>query len=321
MFTQEFELSQCAQAIAETRDADVFLFSDWINDKKADEFIHIVRAEKTVHSNAILILTTTGGDPNAAFRMVRFLKNKYRNGKLILFIFGRCKSAGTLIALAADEIVMSDFSELGPLDAQIYKDEDVRRESGLNIEQSLIAISDQATEIFQKCVKGILEMGEGSFISLKTAEEIATNITVGLLSPIASQIDPLRIGEISRQARIAQEYGRLLSPSLFEKGVIDQLNSHYPVHEFVIDYEQVKNLFNGVKDKQVSLADELERELERILSPFVRNESGTICSLENYIESEIGEPDMTDLPGDNGGGDVDKKGGAPQGKVEEFLAA
>ena len=79
MFTQEFELSQCAQAIAETRDADVFLFSDWINDKKADEFIHIVRAEKTVHSNAILILTTTGGDPNAAFRMVRFLKNKYRN--------------------------------------------------------------------------------------------------------------------------------------------------------------------------------------------------------------------------------------------------
>jgi hypothetical protein len=327
MFTQEFkqQFSQCSQAISEARDADIFLFSDWINDEKADNFIHVVKEEKIVHSNVILILTTNGGDPNAAFRMVRFLKNKYRNGKLIFFIFGRCKSAGTLMALAADEIVMSDFSELGPLDVQIYKDEDVRRESGLNIEQSLTAISDQATEIFRKCVSEILDMSrsdaeQGSFNSLKTAEEIATKITVGLLSPITSQIDPLRIGEISRQARITQEYGHLLSPSLSREGVIERLNSHYPVHGFVIDYEQVKELFSNVSDKQVSLANELERELESILSRHVsvRDESRVICSLESFIEPEMDEPDM---PGDNGGGDFDGNGGAPQGKVEEFAVA
>ena len=30
-----------------------------------------------------------------------------------------CKSAGTLLALGADEIIMSNLSELGPLDIQL----------------------------------------------------------------------------------------------------------------------------------------------------------------------------------------------------------
>ena len=42
-------------------------------------------------------------------------------GRLRVIVPDFAKSAGTLIALAADKIVMSDSSELGPIDPQFLK--------------------------------------------------------------------------------------------------------------------------------------------------------------------------------------------------------
>jgi len=38
---------------------------------------------------------------------------------MLLYVFGYCKSAGTLVAVAADQIVMSEFGQFGPLDVQL----------------------------------------------------------------------------------------------------------------------------------------------------------------------------------------------------------
>jgi ClpP class serine protease len=113
-------------------DADVYLFTGAITTDSADTLIQKGLEVKEKAANAVLVLTTNGGDPNAAYRMVRYLKRKYK--KLTLYVFGQCKSAGTLIALGADEIVMSEFGELGPLDVQLSKkDELFGRSSGMDI--------------------------------------------------------------------------------------------------------------------------------------------------------------------------------------------
>ena len=36
-----------------------------------------------------------------------------------------CKSAGTILALGADVIIMSQYAELGPIDVQLQKEDEV----------------------------------------------------------------------------------------------------------------------------------------------------------------------------------------------------
>jgi ATP-dependent protease ClpP protease subunit len=68
-------------------------------------------------SDIDLILQTPGGDADAAEKLVIMLRSRAKSFRLI--VPERAKSAGTLMAMAADEIVMSISSELGPIDPQI----------------------------------------------------------------------------------------------------------------------------------------------------------------------------------------------------------
>ncbi|MBW3637855.1 MAG: hypothetical protein KY445_15535, partial [Armatimonadetes bacterium] len=64
-----------------------------------------------------LLLQTNGGEIDPAEKLVFMLRSRASEFRLI--VTERAKSAGTLMAMAADEIVMSTTSELGPIDPQI----------------------------------------------------------------------------------------------------------------------------------------------------------------------------------------------------------
>ncbi|MFC4859457.1 SDH family Clp fold serine proteinase [Actinophytocola glycyrrhizae] len=67
-----------------------------------------------------LMLHTLGGDVDAAEKIAGLLlKTVGPDGELRVIVPDCAKSAGTLISLAAQSIVMSDTSELGPIDPQI----------------------------------------------------------------------------------------------------------------------------------------------------------------------------------------------------------
>lgn len=66
-----------------------------------------------------LLLHTGGGDIDAAEKSMALLRNAVGASKLRVVVPDFAKSAGTLMALASDTIVMSDSSELGPIDPQI----------------------------------------------------------------------------------------------------------------------------------------------------------------------------------------------------------
>jgi hypothetical protein len=67
-----------------------------------------------------LILHTPGGDVDQAERIVMMCRKKIGNAsEFRVIVPDSAKGAGTLIALASDEIVMGFCSELGPIDPQI----------------------------------------------------------------------------------------------------------------------------------------------------------------------------------------------------------
>jgi hypothetical protein len=64
-----------------------------------------------------LYLETPGGSGEAAEEIVNFLHKKFETVDFL--IAGEAKSAGTLMAMSADEIYMTDSGSLGPIDAQV----------------------------------------------------------------------------------------------------------------------------------------------------------------------------------------------------------
>ena len=69
--------------------------------------------------NIDLILHSGGGDIHAAEKLISMVRDKVKNGTLRVIVPHYAKSAATLMALGADSIVMSDSSELGPIDPQV----------------------------------------------------------------------------------------------------------------------------------------------------------------------------------------------------------
>lgn len=67
-----------------------------------------------------LLLHTPGGDVDAAEKLIGLVRSATgEEGELRIIIPDYAKSAGTLMALGANAIVMSDSSELGPIDPQV----------------------------------------------------------------------------------------------------------------------------------------------------------------------------------------------------------
>lgn len=273
-------------------DADIFLFSGPLNRQSAYSFAdRIEQAGAGGHSNVALILATYGGDADGAFIVARMLKARYE--KLLLYVFGFCKSAGTLVALGADEIIMSARGELGPLDVQLRKeDEFTQFGSGLDISKALDSLNGQAFSFFEKHFLEI-KRRSGGFITTRTAADIATCLAVGLISPIAAQIDPLKLGEIHRAMDVAYRYGVLLGA---EPATVEHLMRQYPSHTFVIDREEAANWFPRVRRPSA-----LELRLETWLREETIVQTGRDCVRMPHPEGVLVqiEPQQQEEPSDD----------------------
>ncbi|MBK9257684.1 MAG: SppA protein [Saprospiraceae bacterium] len=257
--------------------SDFYLYVGTINDVNADKFIDIMRKNDNRRDNCSLILTTYGGDPDAGYRIIRAIKRYYSH--LTLYIFGSCKSTGTLMALGADQIVMSDFGEFGPLDIQLTKDDELSNTSGLNFVQSLMSLNEQLFRAFEENFLGLKRRSRNT-ITTRTAAEICSKLAVGLISPISAQIDPVKLGEVQRAIKIANEYGSRLCD---RHDLIAKLIVGYPSHGFVIDFVESQEIFGNVR-----WVSDHESILEQFLLKLVRNEGE-----EDYISElkpEIIEP-------------------------------
>jgi len=70
-------------------------------------------------SNLDFYIETPGGSGETAEEIVRFLHKKF-TGQVNFVIAGEAKSAGTLMALGGNKILMTETGSLGPIDAQVF---------------------------------------------------------------------------------------------------------------------------------------------------------------------------------------------------------
>jgi hypothetical protein len=258
-----------ANVLADATDSDVLVYSGDIERPFDDELLDELLACPVRRKNVILILGTYGGNPDAAYRIARSLQENY--SRFTVLLAGRCKSAGTLLVVGAHEIVMTPHAELGPLDVQVgKKDELVGLDSGLTVLDALSQLEKKAFNLFEDAMLKIVQ-SSGGRVTFKTATHISVELSKGMIAPIMAQIDPMHVGEVSRALKIGEEYGRRLSDisDNLQEDALEQLVHKYPSHGFVIDRREASKLFIHVRD-----ASDQEGALLKLLKGAVRHPSG-----------------------------------------------
>lgn len=281
----ESDINKIANQIAEMLSADLILINAGIERGLDDQLIDLLSCRKR-RKNVFLILVTPGGDADAAYRIARSLQDAY--DKFIAFVPGYCKSAGTLCLLGAHELVMSEVGELGPLDVQLYKKDEIGElGSGLVAKEALQVLKEQAFKMFEDYFLAIEKKSAGQ-VTFKTATEISIKITVGLLEPLYKQIDPIQLGEMERYLRIASAYGKrlMLRSKNFREKTLELLTESYPSHGFVIDKSEAETLFKNVRSPSKE-ENMLRCLLEAINYNAIPNE--TIQFLSNEVKGESNE--------------------------------
>lgn len=244
---------------------DVYLYNGAIERKADLQFIQTVANEKA-SENCLVIMVSPGGNPDAAYKMARYLQHKYESFSVL--ISGMCKSAGTLFAIGAKEVIFTPYGELGPLDIQLTKTDHIAGlESGLNISEAFDALEGRARDTFVGLTIEIIS-NSGGVVSFNTAAHAASEIVGSIYGPVFARIDPEEVGSRSRAMRIGEDYGKRLNLKWnnLKSEALDLLSQTYPSHGFVIDFLEASSLFNNTR-----LANEAELALVDGLGELARH--------------------------------------------------
>jgi hypothetical protein len=189
-----------------------------------------------------VLLHSPGGHADLAFQMMKFFRRKAKRVNVIVPL--GAKSAATLMCLAADSILMGQFSELGPLDVQIEDPIEKGAEpvSPIDDFKSMEFLREYAVEILDYfTVTFVKRYG----ISLKDALPHSTSCVTGLVGELYKKIDPLEVGGHRRSLAVGEEYAnKLLSlmKNPNKKAIVQRLVWQYPSHDFVVDYDEALEL-------------------------------------------------------------------------------
>ena len=240
------QILKIANAYGTKLKADVLIYNGPIERGIDYQIIELTR-KRHKRQNLIFILITAGGDAHAGYRIGRCLQDKYQH--VTICVPGWCKNAGTLLAIAGSHLSIGDHGELGPIDVQRLKPDEVwQSSSGLTEESAISSLVRAAWKMFESFLAEVKDMSGGQ-IGFKAAADAISPIVSGAFAPVFSQIDPLKIGENARAINIASDYGHRLNikgRNLSSAYSMEMLVSGYPDHGFVIDIEEAKQLFSSV---------------------------------------------------------------------------
>jgi ClpP class serine protease len=124
-----------------------------------------------------IVLHTPGGLVMASLQIARAI-HKHR-GKVTAFVPYYAMSGGTLIALAADEIVMSEYAVLGPVDPQLGQ-------------------RPAASILKAVARKPVAEVDDETLIQFDQAEKAVAQVRESVKELLAKKVDRAKAEELSR---------------------------------------------------------------------------------------------------------------------------
>jgi hypothetical protein len=191
-----------------------------------------------------VIVAGPGGVSEAAYLLARELRRRFTH--LTAYAPFEAKSAATLLCLAADELVLGDLGELGPLDQQYEAKQTAdypQSTSQLLPGVALRQLQDGATACYDALVRRIVK--ESGLRPLEAGSK-AAELIGALYAPLIQQLDPARLAECARGLAVGKAYAervlRRYRPALWaESGpqLLDRLVQDYATHNFVLDPEEL----------------------------------------------------------------------------------
>jgi hypothetical protein len=231
--------------------------------------------------NIDLFLYSTGGDTMVPWRLVSMIR-EYCNDKFSVLIPYKAHSAATMIALGADEVVMTDLSELSPIDpstANIFNPTDPQNP------QNKIPISVED-------VMAYFDLAKNKF-GIKNDEELAKIFNKFVESN--PQIHPLALGNVNRihnlirilAKRLLKSHKTPLREEEIEK-VVDYFTEKLYSHQYFIGRKEAKE---DLGLKTVVYADEnLSKAMTDLYEEYTKEmELGKIWNPENELGMNVSQ--------------------------------
>jgi primosomal protein N'' len=237
-----------------------------------------------------LFLYTRGGDVLTPWRLVNLIR-EYTSSFSILVPF-RAYSAGTLIALGANEIVMGKMGELGPIDpsvANAFNPQDPNNP---------IAKIPVSVEDVSSFITLAMEIGQ-----LKGQEQLET-----VFSHLADKVHPLALGNVQRNYALIRSIARKLlrlhmsaDDDDLIKDIINNLTEKLYAHNHMISRREARQDIKltvtqpstELEQLMWNLYEEYERELN-LLEPF--DPSKLIQDSQQKFEFEVSGGIIESLP-------------------------
>jgi len=201
-----------------------------------------------------VLVHSLGGSATCAYQLgTAFAK---RSQGFVCVVPRHAKSAATLMALGANEILLGRLGELGPLDAQI--DESM---SALDEVLSLEQLQTFALETLDVTTQ---------FLVARTRKNVdailpmATQFVHGLVRPLFNGVDAVRYTQLCRTLKVAEEYAvrlMVLRKLSREKAIkiANRLIRTYPEHAFAIDFNEIEDIGLEVREATGRVSDILDR--------------------------------------------------------------
>ncbi len=309
IFTAILELGQ-------VRQVPQFLFLDGVDHSSMMDVRRAVIEFKSFNPSVKeidFIINSPGGLADAAYRIIRTLRKNFETVNIVVPFWA--KSAATLLSLGGTRIIMDEFGEFGPLDAQLAKERDdspeMLTESALNDEHSLSRIETRFKNLFETTYLRLYEHSKIRINKIELAKQLLQNASTFYL-PLLKQIDPYRLGEKRRILDIGGQYAKKIlaqfSPGITpEKAyqLTDYLVDSCPDHGYVIDYDIMKLLLPQVVVASEELGPDYREkltELSNLLIDMVF--SGDRTSYVGFVEAPAQEEEPVEAgSGEAEGGD------------------
>jgi len=256
----------------------------------ADDVVPIFNRhlENIGHQKKIsLFLYTRGGDMVAPLRLAKLIRSCCNEFEVLIPY--RCHSAGTLIALGADKIVMGKLSELSPVDPTTMHP--YNPQNPLNPQQRLEISVEDLNSYF-------LLAREMAKVKEEEMDKVFTNLV--------EKIHPLSLGNAYRALRM----GKIIAEKLLEmpkikklskeeiKKIVDEVTSKICIHGYPITRDEAESLGLPIEKAEGELEKDLWNLYEiygkemKLGIPFhpaeflKNNEMAEVNYVGAYIESD-----------------------------------
>jgi len=230
-----------------------------------------------------LVFRNSGGSPEAAWRLISILREFTDHLTVIVSRFAL--SAGCYFAMAADELVLSPFAALSPVD--LTRQHALLPKDGNN--QPIAA----SVQDYKSCIQMIRE---------QLGNSPSQGSLVRILPELFSYINPLALGALEQSYNLSRLITRKALQSRRNKldephiqRIVDQLTGQYFSHDFQISRADVENDLGlpvaKWPDELMSLVANLENQcsavLQRtvVLSPEAQDSLGRAGALLQTTQS------------------------------------